>query len=60
MINHSGSINYRNLSSIEIKTLEQQNCTSLDGWGNVLVDENFIPDNIKSTTFSGNKLYWQF
>ncbi len=53
MINHSGSINYRNLSSIEIKTLEQQNCTSIDGWGNVLVDENFIPDNIKSTTFSG-------
>ncbi|MCW3788626.1 DUF4954 family protein [Plebeiibacterium sediminum] len=53
MIKTSGSINYRNLNAKEIKTLEQQNCNSIDGWESIFVVENFIPDHIKSTTFSG-------
>ncbi len=49
----NNNINYRNLNASEIKLLEDQNCSAIDGWEYIYVKENFIPDHIKSTVFSG-------
>ncbi len=53
MITLQENIKYRNLSSDEINKLELQNCIAIDGWNTVFVEENFIPDHIKSCVFSG-------
>ena len=45
--------NYRNLSTQEIDILKQNHC-SADNWANIEVAENFTPDYITHTKFSGN------
>ena len=42
----------RLLTAAEIKILKAQNCTAED-WGKIKVSENFSPDNIIATSFSG-------
>ena len=44
--------NYRNLTSSEIEILIQNGCTH-DNWPSLSVKENFEPDYIKNTQFSG-------
>ncbi len=46
------TMNYRNLSSLEIEQLEKQLCTCTE-WNNILVSNNFNPKNIFNTHFSG-------
>lgn len=46
-------MNYRNLTAIEIDTLKQQACVAED-WNNILVHNNFTPDYIHNTKFSGH------
>ncbi len=53
MITNKENMNYRNLSSDEINKLEIQSCVAIDGWDNIFVDKDFIPDHIKSCVFSG-------
>ncbi|WP_108822409.1 DUF4954 family protein [Dysgonomonas sp. Marseille-P4361] len=43
---------YRNLSTLEIETLEAQGCKA-DCWENIKVHPLFTPDYINNTTFSG-------
>lgn len=43
---------YRNLSTLEIETLEAQGCKA-DCWENIIVHPLFTPDYINNTTFSG-------
>jgi len=51
---------YRNLSESEIKILENQGCSALDGWKNILVTDIFIPQTIKNTVFSGVNYLGEF
>jgi len=43
---------YRHLTASEIDTLKQNGCTHCD-WSLVWVKENFKPDYIRDTVFSG-------
>ena len=46
-------MNYRHLTSKEIEQLERQLCTASD-WDRVLVSENFTPDHVFSSRFTGD------
>lgn len=46
-------MNYRQLTTSEITTLEQNRC-QCDTWDKVLVAEEFEPSRIQNATFSGN------
>jgi len=43
----------RELSATEIEILKQQGCTATD-WTQILVDQAFVPENIRSVQFSGS------
>lgn len=45
-------MNYRKLSTLEIERLESNGCSAED-WNNITVHQNFTPDYIKYTSFSG-------
>ena len=52
-------IKYRSLTAKEIETLEKNECRA-DSWDNIQVVDNFTPEFISKTKFSGKILLGEF